>query len=105
MVDEAALREWRDNDCRHTRAGAPAVGDRRGNVVPAATVLIVGEDDERVCPVRAVADCVHQVGGVLLPAGKIGVARVLVVGAQRLDEGDGWKSIVCQVIEELRLVL
>ena len=84
--------------------GAPLVR-RRGDVVPAAAVLVVGDDDGGVLPVGAVLHGLHQVGDVLLALLEVGVARVLVVRAERLDEGDGRQAVVLQRGEEVGLVL
>ena len=89
VVDEALLGERRDDDRRHARARAPLVDHRRRDVVPAAAVLVVGDDDGGVVPVRAVLDRADQIGDVLLAVEQGGVAGVLVVGAERLDERHG----------------
>jgi hypothetical protein len=41
----------------------------------------------------------------LLTGGERRVARVLILVADRLDEGDGWESPRYQGAEEIRLIL
>src|SRR5262249_53138395 len=96
VVDEALLGGGGDDDGGDAQAGAPAVDHRRGDVVPGATVLVVGDDDRGVLPVGAVLDGADEVDGVLLALADVGVAGVLVVGAEGLDEGDRREGAVFQ---------
>jgi hypothetical protein len=57
-------------------------------MIPEAAVLVVGDDDGGVLPVRAVAHRVDQLLGVALAVEHVGVARVLVHLAEWLDERD-----------------
>src|SRR5215468_3413253 len=50
VIDEAVLREWRDDDRRNARPGSPAIAPGRWHVVPEAAVLVVGDDDRRARP-------------------------------------------------------
>ena len=73
MVDEMALGEWRDDDRGHPRAGLPAIDFRGRHVVPDATILGVDGDDRR---------------GMIVATHHAGIARMLIVRANRLVEAD-----------------
>ena len=73
-------------------------------MVPTAAVLVIGDDDRRVLPVGAVLHCPDELGHVLLPAHKAGVAGVLVVRAQRFHEGDRRQRPVAEGPKEVRLI-
>src|SRR5262249_46895548 len=101
----ALLGVWRDHNAGDAGAVAPdAVGVRRADVVPAAAVLIVGDDDGSVGPVGTVLHGVDNVGDMLLASQQVGVAGVLVVRAERFDEGDGRQAAVGEIGEEVVLV-
>ena len=51
-VDEPLARERRDHDAGHALAGAPDVARGRRDVIPAAAVFVVGDDDRGVRPER-----------------------------------------------------
>src|SRR4029079_3714162 len=75
---------------RHARTISPdTVAGWRRNVIPTASVFVISYNDQRVPPVVAVADRVYDIGDVLLTLLKVGIARVLVVGTEGLDEADG----------------
>src|SRR5208337_794476 len=106
VVDVTLLGHGRDHDGRDAGAVTPAgVGVGRSDMVPAAAVLVVGDDDRGVRPVGAALDGMHDVGDVLLARQQVGVAGVLVVLANRLDEADGGQVATGQVGEKVILVL
>ena len=57
-------------------------------MVPLATELVVGHDDQGVFGLRARCDLLEQVDEVVAAVRLTGVARVLVLRAVRLDEAD-----------------
>ena len=67
VVDITTPREWRDDYGRHAGSGSPAIDHRRRHVIPAATVLIVRDDNHAVIPVRAV---LHRLVIPLHPEGR-----------------------------------
>ena len=90
VIHKTSLGKRADHDCGDARTVPPnAVLGRRRNVIPSATMLIVGHDDEAVVPVLAVLDSLDNVGDMLLALQQVGIAWVLVVGAKRLDEAYG----------------
>src|SRR5262249_46887044 len=104
VVDESALGVRRDNDRRHARARPPTVAGRRRDVVPGAAVLVVGDDDRAVLPVRAVLHRANEALDVLLAAQQARVAGVLVILAKRRDERHRRERVVLQRGEEFGLV-
>ena len=90
---ERVLQHRRDEQRRDPGARAPLVADagdrlRRRDVVPLPAELVVGHDDQRAVGVRAVLDRLEQVDEVAAAGVLAGVAGVLVLGADRLDEAD-----------------
>src|SRR5437867_13445491 len=67
------------------RAGRAALAGRR-DVVPLAAELVVGDDDHRVLAAGAAPDRREQVDQVVAAAALAGVAGVLVLEPDRLDE-------------------
>ena len=80
--------ERRDDDRRDPGAGADLVAGRRCDVVPGAAVLVVGDDDDHVVPLRAGLQLRDEVGDLRVAVGQAGVARVLVEDAFGLVERD-----------------
>jgi hypothetical protein len=78
VVDEAVLGERRHDDGRNACIGAPAVTLQRGDVIPDATVLVIGDDDQHVVPLRAVFQIVYHVDDVLITRNNISIARMFV---------------------------
>ena len=105
MVDESLLCERRDDHCWDPEPRSPAVDDRRRHVIPPATVLVVGDDDHGMRPDGAILYGLDQLGYLLLAGDERRVARVLVLVADRLDEGDGREAPRGQVAKEVRLIL
>ena len=66
----------------------PPMPVRRSDVVPLPAELVVGHDDQRAVGVRAVLDRLEQVDEVVAAGVLAGVAGVLVLRADRLDEAD-----------------
>ena len=93
--DEVALQVRCDRERRDPRAGAPLVVRavvvalaRRRDVIPLAAELVVGDEDERVLGARAPLDRLQQVDQVVAAVRLTGVAGMLVLLADRLDEAD-----------------
>jgi hypothetical protein len=105
VVDEPFLRERRDDHRWYPEPRSPTVDNRRGNVIPPPTMLVIGDDDHRMRPDGAVLYGLDQLGHLLLTGGNRRVSGVLVVVADRLDESDGWEAPSGQIREEVRLVL
>ncbi|MNQ56983.1 hypothetical protein D3C85_711230 [compost metagenome] len=101
MVDQALFHVRRDEDGRHARARTPAVALRRRRVVIKAAVLIVGDDDQHVFPLRTFLQLGDDAGDVRVAVGHAGVARVLVQIALRLVEGHGRQLAGARVGQEL----
>jgi hypothetical protein len=67
VVHKASLRKRANHNRGDSRTIPPnPVRDRRSNMVPAATMLIVGNDDEGVLPILTILDSFDDVGDVLL---------------------------------------
>src|SRR5258708_24067903 len=80
--------------------------DRRGDMVPAAAIFIVSNDDDGAVGVETVGlNRASQVRDVLLAAREICVAGMFVIGTKRLDEANRRESAVRQVVEERLFVL
>ena len=62
VVDEAAAGERRDDDRRNARARPPAVALGRRDVVPDAAILVIGDDDQHVRPLRALLEMADDIG-------------------------------------------
>src|SRR3954451_3110609 len=60
----------------------------RGHVIPLTAELVVGDDDHRVLAAAAILDRPHQVDQMAASGSLAGVARVLVLRADRLHEAD-----------------
>ena len=81
---------------RDACSGAPLVvwardaadGAGRRHVIPLAAELVVGDDDHRVLRAGAALDRLQQVDESGAPGGLGGVAGMLVLLAERLDEAD-----------------
>ena len=89
MVDEALLGKGRDDDGGNPRARPPFVGRRRRDMVPQPAILVISHDDDAVLPQRAVLDRLDDPGGVGVTLEDIGITWVLILLADRLEEGDG----------------
>jgi hypothetical protein len=91
--DEVALEMRRDDERRDPCAGPPLVERAvavplagRRDVIPLAAELVVGDDDHRVLRAAAVLDVLQEVDEVVAALRLAGVAGVLVLFAERLDE-------------------
>ena len=73
-------------------------------MIPAPAILVVGDDERGVRPVRTTLHCFHQIGDVLLSAQQIGVPWMLVVFADGLDERNGRELAGLYVLDEILLV-
>jgi hypothetical protein len=73
VVDEMPLGEWRDDDRWHPSCRAPSDRFLGRHVVPDATILGVGDDHRR---------------GMIVATHHAGIARMLIVRANRLVEAD-----------------
>ena len=93
MIHKAALGIRGDDDGGDARPRSPSVDDRRRDVIPASSVLVIGDDNERSVELGTVADGVHQFEHVLLALLQARVAGVFVVETQRLDERDRRQSM------------
>src|SRR5262249_9579833 len=97
MIDSGFIELQRDQQRRNAGARAPLVVRRgrgamiagRRHVIPSAAEFLIGDDDERVLAVRAVHDRLDQVDKVVVAAALAGVAGMLVLLADGLDEADG----------------
>ena len=69
-------------------ARPPAIALRRRDVIPEAAVLVIGDDDEHVRPLRALLEMRDDVGDVRVAGQHVGIARMLVEIALRLVERD-----------------
>jgi hypothetical protein len=105
MINVPAPGVGRDDDRRDARPRPPLIALRRRDMVPAPAILVVGDDDRDVGPVGAVLDRANQVRDVLLSLDERGVAGVLVVRPERLDEGDRRQRPVAEGSGELLLIL
>src|SRR5262249_22172987 len=106
VVDNSLPDEGRDDDGGNADANSPTVRThRRDDVGPTAAVLVLRHDDDAGFPDLAVLHGLDQVGDVLLAGDDIGVARVLVVLADRLDESDRRQFSGGDIGEEIGLVL
>lgn len=106
VVHKTSFGKGTDHDCRNARpVPENTVFGRRRNVVPTATMLIVGHDDKAIVPVLTVLDSLDNIGDVLLTLQQVGIAWVLIVGAERFDEAYGRQIVILQIEEEIGLVL
>src|SRR5262249_5320051 len=106
MIDKSLFGIRGDDDGGNAGAVAPeSVVVRRSDMVPTAAVLVVSDDDSRVRPIGAVLNGVDDIGDMLLPVEYVGVARMFIVRANRLDEANGRQVSIGQVIEEIEFVL
>ena len=83
------------------RAGRCRSLARRRDVIPLTAELVVGDDDHRVLRALAVLDRLEQVHEVVAAVGLAGVARMLVLLADRLDEADRLQVAVSTSCREL----
>src|SRR6266508_1239826 len=74
-------------------------------MVPEAAVLVVGNDNCRIGPGRAVLYLLHQIRYMLLTLQQGGIPWMLVVWAERFDERDSRQRVGLDLVVELRLVL
>src|SRR5215469_3137127 len=87
MIDKAALGEGTYHDCRNAGTVAPdAIAGRRCNVIPPPAMFVVRDDNKRFFPVIAFLHGIYNVRDMLLALQQARVSRMLIVGAQRLDE-------------------
>src|SRR5258708_39638227 len=105
MINKVAPGKRSDEDCRHARPVAPDSADWRRDVIPAAAVFVVRDDDQRVFPIVAMLNAAHQVGNVLLPLQQGGVSGMLIVGTQSLDKSDRGQTFLFEVGEEAGFIL
>src|SRR5579884_4347985 len=99
------LRVRRDDDRRDTGPGPPLVDARGRDMIPAAAVLVVGDDDRGRVPIRRAAHGVDQLLDVVLSGDQRRVVGVIVLDADRFDEGDTRETPRAQVSKESLLVL
>ena len=66
VIDEAPTGERRDDQGRHPGARPPSIDHRRRDVIPESAVLVVGNDDGGVLPIRPIPNSVDQLLGMLL---------------------------------------
>src|SRR3984893_10128471 len=105
VVDEVPLGERGDDHGWNAGPRTPAVTRWRAHVVPEPAVLVVGEDDRRRLPGLARHDALDQRGRVRLTVEEVCIARVLVVGADRLVGAHRRKGVGADGLDEIRLVL
>ena len=74
-------------------------------MVPRAAVLVIGDEDDRIRPVRAVFHGADDIGDMLLTFREGSITRVFVIFAKRFDIGDGREIVSRQGREEIFLVL
>ena len=74
-------------------------------MIPLPAEFVIGDDDQRVLAVRPFDDRLDQINKVLTAFGFVGVAGMLVLLADRLDEADRLERAVLRGLDELGLVL
>src|SRR5262249_33242818 len=97
--------EGRDDERGDPRAGAPGVDLRRRYVVPGAAVLVIGDEDGGAGPERALLDRLQNRRHLVVATADVGVARVLVLRADRLPEDDRRQIAGRDAGEQLLFVL
>src|SRR6516165_6109735 len=105
VIDVAFLGEWTNHECWNARAVAPDSLYRWRYMVPPSAMLVVGNDNERLIPIRACLHGGHDIGNVLLAGQQVCIPGVLIIWAQRFNEGNRRKRTVLQVREKVVLVL
>ncbi|MEY9266371.1 hypothetical protein ABIF23_005766 [Bradyrhizobium elkanii] len=98
MRDARLVEALGDQERRNAGARAPLIRSlgfgtmtverRRRNVVPLPAELVIGDDDQRVLAIRPLDDRLDEIDEMLAAFGLAGVARMLVLLADRLDEAD-----------------
>src|SRR5688572_4917439 len=105
VVDEALLGEWRDDERRHARAGAPFVDLGRRHMIPGPAVLVIGDDDCSAGPKRTLLERLQDFGHLVIAARDVGTARMLVLPPDRLPEGYRRQAAVRDGSQHVCLVL
>src|SRR5215813_3533465 len=114
MRDAGLVEALGDEQGGYAGAGAPLIGSfrivavtivRRGRyVVPGAAELVVGNDDERVLAVRPINYGLDQLHKMRAAFSLVGVAGMLVLLTDRLDEADRLERAFLGSLDELRLI-
>jgi GGDEF domain-containing protein len=100
VVHRALARERRDHQCRHARVPAPSDRPWAAPRVPPAAVLVDGDDDDHVRPLRTLLQVLHRPHDMPVAAGDVGVAGMHVEVALRLVEGHRRQLAGARVGEE-----
>jgi hypothetical protein len=78
VVDEAVLGERRHDDGRNACTRAPAITLQQGDVIPDATILVTGDDDQNEVPLATVLQMVDYFIEVLAIRNDICIVRMFV---------------------------
>ncbi len=96
----ALLGEGRDDKGRHPRARAEAVALRWGDMVPPAAVLVEGDDNHHVLPLRPGLESGDDIGDMAVAAVDVRIAGMHVQVALGLVEGHGRQLARCGIGQE-----
>jgi hypothetical protein len=66
VIDKSLLGKWGNHNGRDPSAIPPLIAGRRAELVPSAAVIIVGNDDGGMDPLRSILNGMDDVGGDLL---------------------------------------
>src|ERR1700676_1881315 len=88
VIDMTFLGKRRYDHGGDARTRTPAVGLGRGDVIPKSTVLVKGDDNEHMGPLRTFFEMGDHVGDVLVARQRVDIAGMLVEIALRLVERD-----------------
>src|SRR3954470_750942 len=101
-----------DDERRDTRSWTEQVVDAlrgphawRRNMVPLPTELVVGDDDQRLVPVRPTLDRLDEVDEVITAVGLTRVAGMFVLVAQRLHKAHRRQLAGLRSVKEVHFVL
>src|SRR6266404_1071796 len=87
VINITAACQRRDDDRGNANTGAPTIASHgRRDVVPAAAVLIVRDDNRAFVPDIAVLHSVDDIRDMLLPSHYVGVPGMFVVDPRKLDK-------------------
>src|ERR1700722_13384724 len=100
-----SLGKPRDDDRGHPCAGPPPIDFRGRHMIPDAAVLGVGDDDDGIVPDEAFLDLIDDRRRVIVAADKVGIARMLVIGTNRLIETYRRKRAIPDRADHVPLVL
>ena len=87
VIDITVACQWRDDNSRDPKTCAPTVvSHRRRNMVSAAAILIVRNNNRARVPDIAVLHSPHNICDVLLSSDDIGIAGMLIIDTGEFDE-------------------